>query len=87
MVNLFIAYKLDASLRDFNTVCTLKGRFLEAVKITENADPDKYSYFGYGIGFESRSFFVISKSWGENFIIFEVGNSSPVHTNNKKKMF
>ena len=31
-----------------------------AVKLTKNADPDKYSYSGYGIGFNSCSLFSIN---------------------------
>ena len=30
-----------------------------SVKTTKNADPDKYSYSGYGIGFDSRSHFIL----------------------------
>ena len=28
-----------------------------ALKLTKNADPDKYRYGGYGVGFDSRSNF------------------------------
>ena len=27
------------------------------IKLTKNVDPNKDSYFGYGIGFDSRSLF------------------------------
>ena len=33
----------------FNTDFTLKDCLFGTVKITKNADPDKYSYSGYGI--------------------------------------
>ena len=33
--------------------------FVGSVKLTKNADPDKYSYSGYGIGFNSCSLFAI----------------------------
>ena len=36
--------------------CILDALF-GAVKLTENADPDKYSYFGYDIGCISHSLF------------------------------
>ena len=36
---------------------TLKDCFFGAVKLTKNADPDKYSYSGYGIGFDLRALF------------------------------
>ena len=31
-----------------------------AAKQTKNVDPDKYSYSGYGVGFDSQSHFLIS---------------------------
>ena len=46
----------------------------------------KYSYSGYGIGFDSRppcSF--PNFNWGKSVVILGVGNSSSVHIDNKKK--
>ena len=40
--------------RDLNSEFTLKYCLFGAVKLTKNADPDKYSYSGYHIGFDSR---------------------------------
>ena len=40
---------------DLNTDFTLGNCLFRAVKLTKNADPDKYKYIGYGIGFDSRS--------------------------------
>ena len=56
------------------------------VKITTNADTDKYSYSRYGIGFDSCSFFSISNSWDKYAFIFEVDNNSSVHTDNREKI-
>ena len=57
-----------------------------AVKITKNVDPDKYSYSGYGIWFDSRSLFLISNfDCGKNATIFWVDVSLSVHTDNKTK--
>ena len=57
-----------------------------AVEPTKNADPNKYSYSGYGIGFDSRSLFSIPNfDWGKNVISFGVDLSSCVHANNKIK--
>ena len=39
------------------TYFILKNCLLRSVKLTKNADPDKYSYSRYGIGFDSRSYF------------------------------
>ena len=58
----------------------------EAVKLTKNADPDKYPYWGYGIGFDSRSFFSAPNfNWDKKNFIFGVDNSLSVHIDNKKK--
>ena len=57
-----------------------------AVKLTKNADPDKYKYSSYGIGFDLCSEFSLSDgSMGKNVFIFGVNMSSSVHIDNKKK--
>ena len=56
------------------------------VKLTKNAAPDKYSYSGYGIGFETRGQYSLSDdSVGKYVIIFEVDMSSSVNIDNKGK--
>ena len=50
----FIAYELDTWSRELNSDLTLKGCLLVSVKLAKTADPDKYVYSGYGIGFNSR---------------------------------
>ena len=57
-----------------------------SVKLTKNADPDKYVYTSYGIGSDSRSEF----SWRDssiwkNVIIFGADMSSFVHIDNRRK--
>ena len=55
-----------------------------AVKLTQNADPDKYGYNRYGIGFDARSTFLWQGSnWDKN-VIFAVDNSYSKHVVNKK---
>ena len=57
------------------------------VKLARNADPDKYAYSGYGIGFYLRSLFSIPNfDWVKNVIIFGVDMSSSVHVDNRKKV-
>lgn len=56
-----------------------------AVKLTKEADPDKYWYSGYSIRFGTRSNFSINGEWGKNIIIFGVDNSSSMHTDNREK--
>ena len=51
----------------------------------KNANWDKYFYSGCGIGFYSRSFFMLPDLGSRNFIIFGVDKSSSVHTDNSKK--
>ena len=74
--------------QDLNVKFTLKGCLLGNVKITTNADPNKYSFSGYGIGFDSHSHFLIPNfDLGKNVIIFGVDMSSSVRANNENKDF
>ena len=57
-----------------------------AVKLSKNADTDKYKYRGYGIGFDLQSTFSLPDgSIGRNVIVFGVEMSSSVFTDNGKK--
>ena len=70
VVNLFIFYELDRRSQDLNTDFTLKDCLFGAVKLTENADPDKYKYSGFGIGFDLHSEFILPDgNMGKNLII------------------
>ena len=56
----------------------------EAVKLTENTDPDKYKYSDYSIEFDSYSF----SSLPDNTMvrnIFGADMNSSVHIDNKEK--
>ena len=44
VVNLFIVYNLDTWSQDINTEFTLKNCLFGSVKLTRNADLDKYKY-------------------------------------------
>ena len=56
------------------------------VKLTKNADADKYSFSEYSIGFDSPLLFSVPNfDWGKNAIIFEMSYSSSVHIDNKKE--
>ena len=77
----FIVYKLDAWSQDLNSDFTLKDCLFEGAKLAKNADPDKYVYSDYGIGFDLRS--EISLPDGSVVI---VDMSSSVHIHNKKKV-
>ena len=56
------------------------------IKVTKNADPDKYSYSGYGIGFDIHGFYSLPDcNAGKNVIISGVDMSPSVHIDNKGK--
>ena len=59
IVSFFIVYELSRSSKVTRADCTLKDFLFRAVEIT--ADSDKYSYSGYGIGFDSPSLSSVSK--------------------------
>ena len=86
VVSLFIIYELDRLSRDLNIDYPLKDCLFGAVKLTKDADPDKYKYSGYGIGFDLRSEFSFTDgSMGKNGIIFGADMSSSVHIDNTTK--
>ena len=59
-----------------------------AVKLTKNADPDNYEYFGQGIGFDTHGFLFMSDGcgFGENVLMFCADMSSLVHIDNNKNI-
>ena len=54
VINLCISYTLGPQLRNLNTYFTLGNCLFRSVKLTKNADLNKYKYTGYGIGFDFR---------------------------------
>ena len=83
---MYISYILNQWPRDLNTDFTLGSCLFGSVKLTNNADPDKYKYCAYSIGLDSRSEFSFTDgSMGKNVIIFGADLSSSVHTENKNK--
>ena len=83
---MYISYTLTPWFRNLNTNFTLKNYLFGSVKVTKNADPGKYKYSGYGVGFDSRSEFLFTDgSFGKNVIIFGADTSSSVHIDNKGK--
>ena len=54
--------------------------------MTKNADIAKYTYSGYGIGFDRRSSFSFpGGGFGQNIIIFGADMNSSIHIDNKGK--
>ena len=65
---------------------TLQNALSGAIKLTKNADIDKYGYSGYGIGFDKRSNFSFpGGGFGQNAIVFRVDKSSPTKIDNERK--
>ena len=84
-VNIYIFYELGAS-SSFNDDPTLKSSLFGAVRITKNANIDKYQCSVYGIGFDRKSSFSLQGGrFGQNIIIFGPDMSFSVHVDNKKK--
>ena len=56
------------------------------VRLTKNADIDRYGYPGYQIGFDKKtSFSFPNGGLGQNVLIFGADTSSSVHVDDKKK--
>ena len=86
IVNLYITSKLDAWLKDLNTDFTLDHCLFGTVKLTKNADPDKYKCSGYDIGFDSHlEFSWTGGSVGKFLFFFGVDNNSSMHINGRTK--
>ena len=72
------------STLNYNPNFTLENCLFGAVKVTKNADVNKYKYFGYGIEFDRKGAFSgPTGSFGNNAVIFGVGMSSSVHIDKK----
>ena len=65
VTNLYMFYTLGPQLRNLSTDFPLGNCLFGSVKLTKNADLDKYKYTGYRIGFDSLSefFFYRWKLW------------------------
>ena len=86
VINIYISYRLSPWLRNLNTDFTLKSCLFGSVKLTKNANPDKYKSSGYSIEFNSRlEFLFTDESMRKNSIIFGADMSPFVHINNKNK--
>ena len=56
IVNIYIVYEITSNYSDINYP-TLENCLFGSVKLTKNADINKYGYSGYGIGFDRNIFF------------------------------
>ena len=86
IANLYIASELDTWSKNLNTDFALGSCLFWAFNLTKTADPDKYGYSGYGIGFNAHSQCTwYYGSWGWNVIIFYANMSSFVHVDHKNQ--
>ena len=84
IVNVYIVYEITSGYKDINYP-TLENCLFGSVKVTKNADIDKYGYSGYGIGFDRETSFSFGNDFGKNVIIFGVDMSSSTKIDNRKK--
>ena len=85
IVNIYIVYQITSNYNDSNYP-TIENYLFGSVKLSKNADINKYKYFGYGIGFDRKVFFSIGNDIGRNVIIFGVDMSSS-EKKKKKRCF
>ena len=84
---MYVSYKLGICSKNLNTDFAIGNCLFEAVMLTKNADPHKYKYSSYGIGFECRLELLFAKgSMGKN-IIFGADMSSSVHIDGRNKKY
>ena len=84
-MNVYIVYEISKTI-NISDYPTLENCLFGAVKLTKNADIDKYGYSGYGIGFDRHgSFSFPGTGLGRNVIIFGVDMSSSTKIDNRKK--
>ena len=56
VVNFYVVYEIT-NFRGIDNYPTLGNALFGPVKLTKNADIDKYRYFGYGIRFDGKGFY------------------------------
>ena len=84
IVNIYIVYEITSNYNASNYP-TLENCLFGSVKLTKNADIDKYGYSGYEIGFDKKVSLSIGNEIGKNVIIFGVDRGSSTKIGNRKK--
>ena len=80
-MNIYIVYEINLWSFRRDDDFTLGNNLFDAVKLTKNADKDKYKYSGYGIGFNNHGIAV----YLINVITFRADMRFSVRVDNKKK--
>ena len=83
---MYITYEIKSWPFYADDCFALRNSLFGAVKVTKNADLDKYpNYFGYGISLDvHRTFSLPNSGFSEKTIIFGVDMTSSAHIDNKK---
>ena len=84
IANYYIVYRLNPRTNSSNIV--LENCLFGKIKITKNADTDKYKYQVHSIGFDLSGIFSHPNGGdGKNVIVFGVDMTNSKHANNKTK--
>ena len=85
IVDFYMIYEISKKI-NISNYPTLENRLFGAVKLTKNADIDKYRYSGYGIWFDRHGGFSFSDTGlGRNVITFRVDMSLSTKIDSRKK--
>ena len=84
IANYYIVYRLNPRTNSSNII--LENCLFGKIKMTKNADTDKYKYQGHGIGFDLSGIFSHTiEGDGKDVIILGVDMTNSKHANNKTK--
>ena len=84
---MFTLSVIDVWPKDPSDNFKFKNCLFGATNIVKNSDKEKYLYSGYGITFDSGSFWSFDIDAARNVIIFGFDNSSSSHSDNRKNNF
>ena len=84
IVNIYIVYEITSDYSSINYP-TLQNCLLGSVKLTKNANIDKYGYSGYSIGFDRNTSFSVRREIVKNIIIFRIDMTPSTKIDNRKK--
>ena len=86
-MNFYIGNEINLWSFTVNQGFRLGYTLFEAVKLTKNADSDKYIYSSYGIGFDASESFSLpdGSGFGKNVTLVGADMSSSIQIDNKRK--
>ena len=64
ILNFYTVYEMNLCLLNLGIIFAFLNSLFGAVKLTKHADPGKYFYSWYGIGFDTCSTFLLSYKTG-----------------------